>query len=191
MTSRASLVLQKPHHGDQVVEVLNDLLQQIENSENTESSDPEILFKNSHRLLISIAQKRYGFSRDDAEELAQEAWCLFLEKKESVRTPRTWLTGTVVNLCKHEIRRRCRDRDEAEEVPEPTEDGKERLDTVLAVREAFDHLDERSRNLCRLIAIEEHSYNEVSSMLRLPLGSVGPLYMRAKTNFRAVMAGAA
>jgi len=37
------------------------------------------------------------------------------------------------------------------------------------------------------IAIEGRSYADVSASLDLPIGSVGPLYMRAKTKLRKAL----
>jgi DNA-directed RNA polymerase specialized sigma24 family protein len=48
-------------------------------------------------------------------------------------------------------------------------------------------VDERTRALCNLIAIEQRSYDEVSHTLNIPLGSVGPFYIRAKKKMRAVL----
>ena len=57
-------------------------------------------------------------------------------------------------------------------------------DAVLAVRQALARLDDRSRTLCSLIGLEQRSYEEVSMAENLPLGSIGPLYLRAKKKLR-------
>jgi DNA-directed RNA polymerase specialized sigma24 family protein len=49
-------------------------------------------------------------------------------------------------------------------------------------------LDDQSRDLCRLIAIEGYAYDEVSARMNLPLGSIGPMYLRAKSKMRLRMA---
>ena len=54
----------------------------------------------------------------------------------------------------------------------------------IAVRQAMAGLDTNSRTLCALIAIEGYAYEEVSSRTGLPLGSIGPMYMRAKKKLR-------
>jgi len=60
-------------------------------------------------------------------------------------------------------------------------------DTKMIVRQAMSRLDARSRELCTQIAIEGHSYADVSASLSLPIGSVGPLYIRAKNKLRKAL----
>jgi len=45
-------------------------------------------------------------------------------------------------------------------------------------------LDDRSRSLCTLIGLEQLSYAEVSERLAIPVGSIGPLYIRAKEKLK-------
>lgn len=176
------MVLEKPIGVDEIVAVVRELLAQIE-VELAAAPDNEELVRITDRLLRAIPQKRYGFSREDAEELAQEAWCLFFEKQQSVRTPKAWLTGAVANLCKQEVQRRMRDR--GEEGAEPSYG--EAFDAKLTVQQALSRLDPKSRTLCELIGLEQRSYEEVSVAASIPLGSVGPLYMRAKQKLRAAL----
>jgi DNA-directed RNA polymerase specialized sigma24 family protein len=49
-------------------------------------------------------------------------------------------------------------------------------------------LDGQSRDLCQLIAVEGYAYDEVSARMKLPLGSIGPMYIRAKAKMRMQMA---
>jgi DNA-directed RNA polymerase specialized sigma24 family protein len=60
-------------------------------------------------------------------------------------------------------------------------------DTILAMRQGLASIDARSRALCTMIGLEQHSYEEVSSTVGIPLGSVGPLYMRAKARLRQAL----
>jgi DNA-directed RNA polymerase specialized sigma24 family protein len=48
-------------------------------------------------------------------------------------------------------------------------------------------LDEKSRTLCNLIGIQGYECDEVSLMIGLPLGSIGPMYMRAKNKLRIAL----
>ena len=52
------------------------------------------------------------------------------------------------------------------------------------VRQALQRLDDKSRALCELIGLEQLSYAEASDRLGIHLGSVGPLYIRAKPKLR-------
>jgi RNA polymerase sigma factor (sigma-70 family) len=181
-----ALVLQKPFVEEELLAALTEMLQAVEAAEESAcEGDLESLYLRSKGLLHKIAQGRYGFGRDDAQELIQETWLLFLEKREGIRSPQSWLTGTITNLCRREIDRRVRDRSR---IGERVNEGHEpAFDSVLAVRQGLARLDQRARNLCRMIAFEQLSYDEVSRSAGLPLGSVGPLYMRARKQLRAVM----
>ena len=61
------------------------------------------------------------------------------------------------------------------------------VETAVMAREALARVDARTRSLCELIAVEGLRYDEVSDALQIPLGSVGPLYMRAKKKMRDVL----
>lgn len=152
------------------------------------SVDVEELHRKLRNVLFSIPLRRYGMSTDEAEELVQEAWLLFLEKRREIRKARPWLTGTLANLCKQEIQRNRRARATSlaieDEGPEIADERPFINADVLAVREVLGRTDERTRELCTLIGMEGLSYDEVSSELEMPLGSVGPLYIRAKQRLR-------
>jgi RNA polymerase sigma factor (sigma-70 family) len=143
------------------------------------------------KLLHSIPRKRYGLSADEAEEVVQQAWLLFLEKRDLIRTARPWLIGTVANLCKRRIGASMRRRetfvsdDVLAELPDTNIDS---YDDNIALRQALGSLSEASRALCILIAIKGYAYDEVSAITGLPLGSIGPMYIRAKSKMRMAMA---
>ena len=61
------------------------------------------------------------------------------------------------------------------------------MEASLVARDALARVDARTRRLCELIAVEGLRYDEVSEALRIPIGSVGPLYMRAKKKMRDVL----
>ncbi|HEX8170940.1 MAG TPA: response regulator [Thermoanaerobaculia bacterium] len=180
----ARLVLRKPVDDGVLVRVLREMLEEVEQAAGDD--DFETVYHNTAGVLQAIARGRFRFDADDAEELIQEAWCLFLEKRQSVRKPKAWLTGTVANLCRQEIERRARDRERSDEFPDDLAvDSCD--DAVLAVHQALAKLDDRSRTLCEQIGIEQRSYDEVSAGTGLPLGSVGPLYLRAKEKLRRAL----
>jgi RNA polymerase sigma factor (sigma-70 family) len=177
----ATLVLTKPFTEQQLMAAIAEMLQVVEQAD-AEAGNDEELYEATVKTLKRVARVRFGFPAADAEELVQEAWLLFLEKRHAVRAPRTWLTGTVANLCRQEIARRYRAR---EREAEPQDRGTlPSSDAVLAIRQALERVDERSRTLCTMIGLEERSYEEVSRAAGIPLGSVGPLYMRAKARLR-------
>jgi RNA polymerase sigma factor (sigma-70 family) len=189
----ASVILHKPFPIEEIVAIIRELLAEIERIEKELSVDSAVsveeIYRVSRRVMYSIPQRRYGLSSEDAEELVQEAWCIFLEQRATIRNPKTWLTGTVANLCRRAIQERYRQRARDERQPEPETSVNAVSDAGLIVRQALDRLDDRSRALCELIGMEQRSYDEVSAAMGIPLGSVGPLYIRAKSKLRHLVSG--
>jgi RNA polymerase sigma factor (sigma-70 family) len=182
----AHAVLRKPFPGDELVAVLRELLAAVEAAEETCAGDDE-LYAATVGTLHAISRRRYGFDSGDAEDLVQETWLLYLQKRESIRTPRAWLTGAMANLCRQRIDRYHRERARAAEL---TDAGAlPPHDSVLTVRDALSRLDPRSRALCTMIGLEQQTYDEVSAALSIPLGSIGPLYMRARKRLRQAIGG--
>jgi len=169
-----------------LVAAIQEVLAEIEReADRSDDTNLEKLYLHTMRVLRSIPTRRFGLSADQAEDVVQDAWLLFLEKRGYVLTPRSWLAGTVSNLCLRMIDRTRRMRsadDDAifEEIPA----GDAATDTRLIVDQAMSRLDSRSRELCHHIAIEGLSYADVSASMSLPLGSIGPLFIRAKDKLR-------
>lgn len=181
----ASVVLRKPFDAAQIVAALRDMLAEIE-ARAERGDDLEELYRASRPILAGIACRKYGLDADDAEELIQETWCLYLERQKEIRMPRAWLAGTIVNLCRQSIQKRMRTR---ARVLDPIEEAYEtREDVKLFVSQAMSRADSRTRRLCEMIAVEQLSYAEVSASLGIPLGSVGPTYIRAKQRLQNLMA---
>jgi RNA polymerase sigma factor (sigma-70 family) len=188
----SAMVIQKPAEGPEILAAISDLLAEVEKLADAQATlDLEQLHLGLRRLLHSIPRKRYGLSAEEAEEVVQQAWLLFLEKRNLIRLAKPWLVGTVANLCKRQIGLTVRRRE--------TFDGDETLatlpdtravspDIAIALRQALSALDDQSRTLCILIAVEGLAYDEVSKRLSLPLGSIGPMYLRAKSKMRTQMA---
>ncbi len=187
----SSSVIRKPASNGQIVGAINDLLAEIEKAAAEQAViDVAQLQVQMRKLQFSIAQRRYGLMVEEAEDVVQEAWLLFLERRGIIRSTRAWLAGTVANLCRHHIDRSVRSRKRFAD-----DDGIENMadghaadpQAAIAVRQALAGLDASSRTLCTLIAIEGYAYDEVSSRTGLPLGSIGPMYMRAKKKLRLAL----
>lgn len=185
-------VILKPATAEVILAAVAELLAEVEKLADAQDTlDLEQLHLGLRRLLHSIPRKRYGLSAEEAEEVVQQAWLLFLEKRNLIRLAKPWLIGTVANLCKRQIGSTVRRRE--------TFDGDDTLaslpdtravspDIAIALRQALAALDDQSRTLCILIAVEGLAYDEVSKRLSLPLGSIGPMYLRAKSKMRMQMA---
>lgn len=184
----AHLVLRKPLLEDELMAALREMLAAIEAAEASGGPDInnlDVLYTATLGTLQAVARGRFGFPTEDAQELIQETWLLYLEKRRDVHTPKAWLSGTIANLCRQEIQRRTRERER--NVPIPIIEVDRNDDAVLAVRQALAKLDDRSRMLCTTIGLEQRSYEEVSAAATIPIGSVGPLYMRAKERLRKAL----
>jgi RNA polymerase sigma-70 factor (ECF subfamily) len=181
----AALVLFKPFNVFETARVLREMLAAIEQT--AVDGDLDALYMKSLPLLHSIVRRRFGLDRDDAEDLVQESWCLFLEQRAKVMQPRAWLAGTVANLCRQRITRLVKSRAEVPADDSPELAYEVAADAALIVGQVLERVDERTRALAKLIGIERLSYDEVSAALRIPLGSVGPLYIRARKKMRAML----
>lgn len=188
----SSKVMRKPARAEAILGAIADLLAEVEKlAAAQETLDLEQLHLGMRNLLHSIPRKRYGLSADEAEEVVQQAWLLFLEKRELIRMARPWLIGTVANLCKRQIgtSRRRRESFVGDEVlAELPDTSSGSSDDTIALRQALASLSDESRTLCILIAIKGYAYDEVSAITGLPLGSIGPMYLRAKSKMRLSLA---
>jgi RNA polymerase sigma factor (sigma-70 family) len=189
----ACVVLHKPMEFDSIIEVVVEMLLELDRRalESGQPFDHEKLYEYVSKLLFSIPQRRFGFPPDEANDLVQKAWLLFLEKRESIQLPRQWLAGTIVNLCRQEVKLRVSERARRAtlgERPVRAMEFHRTDDTDMLVREALGRIDKRARRLLELIGMEGWTYEEVSVELGISLGSVGPLYIRAKNRMKKVMA---
>jgi len=187
-----AMVIRKPAGGEEILGAIADLLAEVEKlAAGQETLDLEQLHLGLRRLLHSIPRKRYGLSADEAEDVVQQAWLLFLEKRNLIRAARPWLIGTVANLCKRQIgvSKRRRETLVSDEVLADFPDTRIQSSlSEIALRQALAGLDQQSQTLCILIAVEGYAYDEVSALLGLPIGSIGPMYIRAKSKMRLRMA---
>ncbi|MGA7615198.1 MAG: sigma-70 family RNA polymerase sigma factor [Thermoanaerobaculia bacterium] len=191
----SSTVLRKPMEFDEIIRIVEEMLVEIEHEAAAQEAltgeplDLDQLYQDVQKVLYAIPQRRYGLGPEETEDLVQEAWSLFLQKRRTVSSAKSWLAGTMVNLAKQQIHSRVRAREHTREIsPEVertlgySEDGAN--ESTMMVRQGLGQIDERSRKLCVLIGIEGWSYEEVADELGLPIGSVGPLYIRAKNRLR-------
>src|ERR1700730_6909301 len=110
--ARGSLsVIRKPASNGQIVGVIPDLLVESEKLSAEQSVlDLAKLQIHMRKILFSIAQRRYGLMVEEAEDVVQQAWLLFLERRGIIHSARGWLAGTVANLCRRQIDQSVRSR---------------------------------------------------------------------------------
>ena len=182
----ARQILYKPFEFEELLRVVRELLGD-DDAPGAEAG-LDALHEQMRAVLFSLPIRRFGLGAADAEDVVQQAWCLFLEKQAAIEKPRAWLSGTVANLCRQRLEERRRMVPSEASVFATMADPRGGApDTVLAVRAALAATDERSRQLCVLIGVENRSYEEVSVRLGIPVGSVGPLYIRAKAKLRKLL----
>jgi RNA polymerase sigma factor (sigma-70 family) len=186
----ARQILYKPFEFDELLRVIRELLGEDDpaDGDGAQELDLDALYSDLRAVLHSVPMRRFGLSREDAEDAVQQGWCLFLEKRDGIRQPRAWLGGTVANLCRQRLEDRHRMVPSDATLFEEIADTRMRsTETAFLVRSALANADERTRQLCSLIALENLPYDEVSARMSIPLGSVGPLYIRAKAKLRKLL----
>lgn len=184
-------IIRKPAQTGQIVAAITDILEELEKLASARTAiDLVQLQIQTRRVLFSIAQRRYGLHVQEAEDVVQEAWLLFLGRRGVIRNDSGWLAGTVANLCRRQIDRSVRSRkrfDDNGAIADIADDRTSAVVEGIAVRQALAGLDVNARRLCTLIAIEGCAYEEVSARMGLPLGSIGPMYLRAKKKLRTAL----
>ena len=145
------------------------------------------------RRLTRLVQS-YRVPAQDAEDVVQTTFVRLYDHIDSLRDPKAlpgWLDTTARRealKCIRAARRECPlDGGVLENLPAPhelDERPSEALDAELD--QAIERLPERQRALLRLLDSNEAlSYEEISSRLEMPIGSIGPTRGRALTRLRA------
>ncbi len=186
-----TMVLAKPAPAEVIVEAVNELLAKIEEEAGkSETVDLEQLYLTVRTKLYRIPRGRFGLSHEQAEDVVQEAWLLFLQKHGYIRFAGPWLAGAVANLSRQKIDQRVRKRESFQEDEVYSSHPDASLgdpNVTIAVRQALSRVDDRTRTLCAMIGLEGLTYEEVSSVTGIPIGSIGPLYIRAKQKLRKLL----
>ena len=145
--------------------------------------------------LIWAVARGHGLSAADAADVSQTCWLRLAEHLGDIRDPTrigAWLATTArhesVNLLRHA--RRCVALGEDGELALPAEctDVAVRLldgERDLALWRAFESLPPRCKTLLRVLAMDPApSYVEVSAVLGMPVGSIGPTRGRCLQSLR-------
>ena len=145
------------------------------------------LFERHYPAVVRFLYRRLG-DRDQAEELAQEAFTRLLDQR--LRRPTAWLYAVAANLARDAARgeavRARRLRLLAGELADATAPSPEqallREETSQGVRAALLSLSERDR-LLLLLREEGLTYREIADVIGISPTLVGPLLTRAQRRF--------
>ena len=145
------------------------------------------LFEKDYPSLVRFLYRRLG-DRDQAEDLAQEAFIRLLEHQP--RNPRAYLFTTALNLVRDAMRgeaRRSRHLQvlagEGLDAVEPSPEHEVlRGETAAGVRAALARLSERDHTLL-LLWEEGFAYKEIAELIGVSPTSIGPLLARAQKRF--------
>ena len=154
----------------------------------------EAIVHKYQNLLYSIPL-RAGLRKDFASDILQEVFTTLFQKIETIEKPeylRAWLVTTAQHKTIHLIQRESRGKpksiDEMEETvgfevsdPHPLPDENLiQIEREKQIETALDEIDVRCRRLLTLLYLEQSQkpYDEISRMLDIPLGSIGPTRAR-------------
>ncbi|MEM9655761.1 MAG: sigma-70 family RNA polymerase sigma factor [Actinomycetota bacterium] len=162
-----------------------DLLRKVRNGER--EYWPELVDRFSPMVLAVAA--RYRLSDADIDDVHQAVWLRLAENMDRIIDPDR-LPGWLMTTTKREALRVADGRVNEVIDDDHRDDGKSVEDLVdeLAVRElvglGMAHISERCRALLRLVILEKRSYDEVGSLLAMPIGSIGPTRQRCLASLR-------
>lgn len=155
----------------------------------------------SHCGLVWSIVRGFRFDEETSKDVFQTVWLRLAEHLDRIREPAKlagWIGQTTRNECVGVVRQRSRVvvTDEVVDLGEPIEglasaepdpiDGIVRDENRMAVAAAFQRLPDRCQQLLRLLIVDPPvSYDEISEILELPMGSIGPTRSRCLDSLRA------
>jgi len=146
------------------------------------------------RLLWFIVRS-YRLNAADAEDAVQSTWVRLLENLDRIRDPERlgpWLVTTARRECLRALRRSGRESPTGDDRSLDVTDSQPPLDTALlrderdaALWSAFSNLGERCQALLRLLFSDPPvSYANISEILGMPIGAIGPTRQRCLDDLR-------
>ena len=146
------------------------------------------------RRVYSIWFRYFG-DHADAQDASQDTFLAIVRNASSFRGGSrlsTWIYRVAVNACNDLARKRSRRpqtpvEDVTAVADEPDEDAFAARETELEVQRALLALDELSRTLVVLVAIEGLAYHEVAEVTDLPVGTVKSRVHRARARLAELL----
>ena len=145
-------------------------------------------------LVWSLCQ-RFHLARADADDVGACVWLRLVEKLDTIREPAAlpgWLATTTRRECLRLLQAKNREL--------PVEDNQRLVDDanpaadawlleqerLIALRLAYGDLSERCRQLLKLLFADPVTpYDEISAILGMPVGAIGPTRQRCLGKLRA------
>jgi RNA polymerase sigma factor (sigma-70 family) len=148
-------------------------------------------------LIFSMCG-RFGLTGSDAEDVAGNVWLRLVISLGTLRDPEAlpgWLATTTRRECMALMHKRRRETPDEDVDDVTTPDATASLveqERRVAVRDALTRLSDRDRELLSLVFADPPlPYDEISSRLGMPRGSIGPIRQRCLARVRRVPAVAA
>lgn len=151
--------------------------------------------------LVWAMCQRFRLSRADADDVGACVWLRLVERLNTIRQPAAlpgWLATTARNECLRVVRVKARETlvDDHERISADTDPSADSWllaqERLIALRTAFAGLSERCRRLLELLFADPPTpYDEVSHVLGIPVGTIGPTRQRCLGKLRASPALAA
>ena len=155
----------------------------------------ELVRRFAHPVMAVI--RSYRLAPADAEDVYQTVWLKLVEHLGSLRDPEAlpgWLRSTTMHECIRQLERRRRTvpvDPQAGEAMQPSADDIEaaaiRAELRVALRDGLAELSEEDQALLRLYALAE-PYKNVSELLQMKTGSIGPTLGRSLARLRQTRA---
>jgi len=156
-----------------------------------ETEAQEALVAQLAPMVFRLAS-RFFRSREDVEDLAQEAFARFFQKIDQIRPDENvvgWVSRLTINVCYDRLRKIQRERTAMEAyTAEPRYAKPEAADDAYEdVRAALDNLDPKLRMPLLLKEVEELSVKEISVIMGLSQSNVKIRLFRARKKLAGVL----
>lgn len=154
--------------------------------------------------LVNFAYRFLG-DIEDAEDIVQETFLRVFRKKKAYKNVAkfsTWIYTITGNLAKTELRRRKRRKllsisslgfeDKDFELPDTKKGPEENVDDVLkskVIQKAIDSLPDKFKEVIIFRDLQELSYDEISKIVKIPLGTVKSRVNRGRLKLQEKLIG--
>jgi RNA polymerase sigma factor (sigma-70 family) len=146
--------------------------------------------------LVIAVTRNYGLGAMDGQDVSQTVWLRLVEHLGNLRTPEAlpgWIVRTTERECRRYVRRARRivpvdphaDAATERQATPDLDAGLLRAELRQALRDGIAELPTRDQWLLRLRAADPpKSYQEISKLTGMPIGSIGPTFQRCMNRLR-------